>query len=150
MKKRKDLLAYLKSKGLRMTASKQLLIQFFLNNQNKRVSAKQVHEHLSLHLPSIDRTTVYRNIEKFIELDLIQELDLPKIGKAYQYIFDKKIHHFYICKACGEVKKGDEKLFNRIEKALKDIHDFSKAKLSVVFYGYCSDCATDKAPEIDL
>ena len=150
MKKRNDLKAYLKSKGLRMTASKELLIQYFLDNQNKRVSAKQIHEHLSIHLPNIDRTTVYRNIEKFIALDLIQELDLPKVGKAYQFIFDKKIHHFYICKGCGEVKKGDEKLFSRIEKALKEIHDFSKAKLSVVFFGYCSDCEAERTSEANI
>ena len=83
MKKRNDLKAYLKSKGLRMTASKELLIQYFLDNQNKRVSAKQIHEHLSIHLPNIDRTTVYRNIEKFIALDLIQEEATAISGPAW-------------------------------------------------------------------
>ena len=140
MKKRKDLLAYLKSKSLRMTPSKELLIQFFLDNQNRHIPSKELQKHVSRYLPEVDRTTIYRNIEKLIELELVQELNLPKIGKAYQFIFDSKVHHYYICKACGEVKKGDQKLFRRIEKALKEMHDFSKAKLSVVFYGSCSDC----------
>ena len=140
MKKRKDLVMYLKSKGLRMTPSKELLIQFFLDNQNRHIPFKELQEHAASYLPDIDRTTIYRNIEKFIELDLIQELDLPKKGKIYQFIFDKKVSHYYICKGCSQVKKGDEKLFGKIEKALKDIHDFSKANLSVVFYGRCSEC----------
>lgn len=142
VKKRKDLAAYLRSKGLRMTASKELLIQFFLDNQSRHILTKELQEHVARHLPDVDRTTIYRNIEKFIALDLIQELDLPKTGKAYQFIFDKKVHHYYICKECGDLKKGDKKLFDRIEKALKDIHDFSKAQLSVVFYGHCSECST--------
>lgn len=140
MKKRKDLVAYLKSKGLRMTPSKKFLIQFFLDNQNRHIPSKELQVHVVRHLPNVDRTTIYRNIEKLVELDLVQELVLPKTGKAYQFIFDSKVHHYYICKSCSQVKKGDPKLFSRIERALKEIHDFSKAKLSVVFYGYCSDC----------
>lgn len=150
MKKRKDLVAYLKSKGLRMTPLKELLIQFFLDNQNRRIPSKELQEYIASKMGYVDRTSVYRNIEKLIAIDLIQELDLPKIGKAYQFIFDSKVNHYYICKSCGEVKTGDQKLFNRIEKALKDIHDFSKAHLSVVFYGYCSDCETEKLSEVEL
>jgi Fe2+ or Zn2+ uptake regulation protein len=140
MKKQKELLAYLKSKSLRMTPSKKLLIQFFLDNQNRRISAKELQEHVAQHLPKVDRTTIYRNIEKFIALEFIQELDLPNIGKSYQFVFDSKVHHYYTCKKCGKTKKGDEKLFAKIERALKEIHDFSKAQLSVVFYGHCADC----------
>ena len=92
-------------------------------------------------LPEVDRTTVYRNIEKFLELGLIQELTFPKVGKVYQYVFDKKVQHYYICKSCGKANKGNQELFNKIEKALKDVHGFSKAGLSVVFYGYCLRCA---------
>lgn len=143
MKKRNDLLAYLKSKGLRMTPSKELLIQFFLDNQKRHIPSKELQDHVARHLPDVDRTTIYRNIEKLIALDLVQELHLPKTGKAYQFIFESKVHHYYICKGCGEVKKGDQKLFARIERALEEVPDFSRAKLSVVFYGYCSDCEAD-------
>lgn len=150
MKKRKDLIAYLKSKGLRMTPLKELLIQFFLDNQTRHIPSKELQEHVAKGLPNVNRTSIYRNIEKLIVLELIQELDLPKTGKAYQFIFDSKVHHYYICKVCGKVKKGDQRLFSRIEKALKDIHDFSKAHLSVVFYGYCSDCGTENLNEASL
>jgi Fur family ferric uptake transcriptional regulator len=123
-----------------MTPSKQVLIQFFLDNRNRHIPFKQVQEHVMSTLPGVDRTTVYRNLEKFIQIGVIQELDLPIKGKVYQFIFEKKVHHYYICKACGKVNKGDEDLFAKIEKALRDIHDFSKANLSVVFYGLCSKC----------
>ncbi|MBC7743221.1 MAG: transcriptional repressor [Bdellovibrionaceae bacterium] len=140
MKKHKDLVEFLKSRGLRMTPSKQHLIQFFLDNQNRHIPIKEIQDHLMSILPDVDRTTIYRNIEKFISLGLIQELDLPKKGKVYQFVFDKKVQHYYICKSCGKMNKGNEDLFKKIEKALKDIHDFSKANLSVLFYGFCSKC----------
>lgn len=140
MKKRKDLLAYLKLKGLRMTPLKELLIQFFLDNRKRQIPFKELQEHVAKNLPDVDRTSLYRNIEKFISLDLIQELNLPKTGKIYQFVFDRKVQHYFICKGCEQVKKGDEVLFKQIETSLKKIHGFMKANLSVVFYGYCSKC----------
>lgn len=142
MKKHKELVHYLKTKGLRMTASKEQLIQFFLDHPNRHIPIKEIQEHLVTTVPDIDRTTIYRNIEKFIRLGLIQELDLPVRGKVYQYVFGKKVQHYYICKCCGKINKGNAELFQKVEKALKDIHDFSKANLSVLFYGFCSKCET--------
>jgi len=131
-----------------MTASKQMLIQFFLDNQTRHVPFRELQAYMQKSLPEVDRTTIYRNIEKFISLDLIQELDLPKIGKVYQYIFGKKIHHYYICKTCGKANKGNQELFGKIESALKDIHGFSKANLSVVFYGSCTKCSKSTAERV--
>lgn len=142
MNRHTELIAYLKSKGLRMTPSKEILIQFFLDNKNRHVPTKELYDYLGKKIEDVDRTTIYRNIEKFISLGLIQELDLPRVGKVYQYVFEKKIHHYYICKTCGKMNKGNAALFEKIEKTLKDIHDFSKANLSMLFYGFCSKCDT--------
>lgn len=96
-------------------------------------------------LAGIDRSSIYRNIETLKALDIIQELNLPQMGKRFQYVFDKRVHHFYICKACGKANRGNKELFGKIEGALKDIHGFSKANLSVVFYGYCAKCSNGRA-----
>jgi Fe2+ or Zn2+ uptake regulation protein len=56
-------------------------------------------------------------------------------------VLDRNVHHFYICKVCGKAKPGDRRLFERIEAALRDIHGFSKANLSAIFYGTCAQCA---------
>lgn len=140
MKKHKELILFLKAKGLRMTASKKVLIQFFLDNKNRHVPFKELQKLLNEKVPDVDRATIYRNIEKFISLGLIQELNLPTKGKVYQYVYEKKMPHYYICKSCGKTNKGNEKLFEKIEQTLKDLHGFSKANLSVVFYGLCSKC----------
>jgi len=63
-------------------------------------------------------------------------------GRRYQFVFERPVHHFIICKACGRVIKGKRRFFEQVERALQDIHDFKKANLSVTFYGFCSHCRT--------
>lgn len=141
MRKHKDLLEVLRSNKMRITPGRRLLLQFILDNKSRQLSLKDIQNFLDEKLAGVDRSSVYRNLETFQKLDIIQELNLPNIGKRYQYVLDRKVHHFYICKACGKANRGNEELFHRIESALKDVHGFSKANLSVVFYGYCARCA---------
>jgi Fur family ferric uptake transcriptional regulator len=89
----------------------------------------------------VDRTSVYRNLITFQRLGIIQQLAFPNAEKSFQYVLDRAIHHYYICRGCGAERRGHRKLFDRIDAALREIHGFSKANLSVVFYGTCSDCA---------
>ncbi|MBI3555891.1 MAG: transcriptional repressor [Deltaproteobacteria bacterium] len=145
MKKHKDLIAVLKSNEMRITPARRLLLQFILDNSSKQLSLKDVHDFMEENMPGVDRSSIYRNLEAFKKLDIIQELMLPKLGKRFQYVFDRKVHHFFICKACGKLNKGNKALFEKVESALKDVHGFSKANLSVVFYGYCSSCGKKTA-----
>ena len=140
MKKNRDLVSVLKSNNMRITPPRRLLLQFILDNKSKHVTAKDMQDYLDARIPNVDRSTVYRNVEAFKRLDILQELNLPTIGRCFQYVFEKKVHHFYICKSCGHLNRGNNSLFLKIEKALKDVHGFEKANLSVVFYGYCSKC----------
>jgi Fur family ferric uptake transcriptional regulator len=145
MKKHKDLLAVLRSNKMRITPARRLLLQYILDNKMRQISMQEVQEFLDKQLEGVDRSSIYRNMDALQKLDIIQELNLPNIGKRYQYVFDRKVHHFYICKSCGKANRGNEELFRKIESALKDVHDFSKANLSVVFYGYCAKCASGLA-----
>ena len=140
MKKHKDLLSYLKAKGLRATNAKKALLQFFLDREGKNIDPSELALFVEKELPNVDRTTIYRNLDKFIELEVIQKLKLQEKKTVYQYIFDRKVHHYFICKSCGKAAKGNEEFFKKVEKALREVHGFSKANLSVVFYGFCSKC----------
>jgi Fur family ferric uptake transcriptional regulator len=141
MKRHRDLVAILRANDMRITAGRRVLLQFILDNQARRVSLPEIHEYLEEELGRVDRTSVYRNLIAFERLGIIQGLKLAGRGKTFQYVLDRKIHHFYICKACGRARRGNRKLFERIEAAQRETHGFAKANLSVVFYGRCAGCA---------
>lgn len=138
MRKHRDLQEILRANGMRITAGRRVLLQFIVDNRSRRLRLREIHAHLDRR---IDRTSVYRNLIAFERIGIIQGLKLSG-GKTYQYVLDRKIHHFYICKACGHARRGNRKLFERIEAALRETHGFAKANLSVVFYGTCAACGS--------
>lgn len=140
MKRHRDLTALLRSNGMRITAGRRMLLQFILDNSARRITLAEIHDYLGHQRRHIDRASVYRNLQTLKKLEVIQELKLPGVGRCFQYVLDRKVHHFYICKVCGRAKSGDRALFERIESALRDIHGFAKSNLSVVFYGTCARC----------
>ena len=140
MKKHPDLIAVLRSNKMRITPARRVLLQFILDSKSRHLSLKNVHDFMDKAMPGVDRSSIYRNLEMFKKLDILQELNLPTVGKRFQFVFDRKVHHYYICKSCGRLNRGKEELFNKIEKALEHIQGFSKANLSLVFYGYCANC----------
>lgn len=141
MKRHRDLLAVLRANDMRITAGRRVLLQFILDNKDRRIALREIHEHLEATMPRVDRTSVYRNLVTFQRLGIIQQLAFPNAEKCFQYVLDRAIHHYYICRGCGAERRGHRKLFDRIDAALREIHGFSKANLSVVFYGTCSECA---------
>lgn len=140
MKKHKDLIAVLRHNQQRITPARRFLLQYFIDDPARRFSLPEIQAHLQDKLPGINRSSIYRNLEMLKQLSVIQELTVPGHGKRYQFVFEQQVHHFIICKACGKVVKGNRNLFEKVEKALKEIHDFQKANLSVTFYGFCSKC----------
>ncbi len=141
MKKHQDLLAVLRANKMRITPLRRLLVQFILDHKSEQPSLKDIQDYLTSRLSYVDRSSTYRNLEVLKKLDIIQELDLPSVGKRFQYVFDRRVHHFYICKSCGKLNRGNRNLFDKIEAVLKDVHGFEKANLSLVFYGLCSKCS---------
>src|SRR4051812_34227865 len=103
MKKHQDLLAVLKANKMRITPLRRLLVQFILDHKSEQLSLKDIQDYLTSRISYADRSSVYRNIEVLKKLDILQELDLPALGKRFQYIFDRQVHHFYICKICGKL-----------------------------------------------
>jgi len=142
MKKHEDLLAVLRHNRQRVTPARRILLQFLIDNHSRSLSLSEIQTHLQDRLPGINRSSIYRNLEILKTLSIIQELRVAHKGRRYQFVFERPVHHFIICKACGKVSQGKRAFFEQVERALQDIHDFKKANLSVTFYGFCSRCRT--------
>ena len=144
MRRHKDLLAVLRANGMRITAGRRALLQFILDNRTRRIGLREIHAHMA-ELGQNERTSIYRNLMAFQRLGIIQAFKLANHGKTFQYVLDRRVPPFYICKSCGSARRGDPALFERLEAALQKVSGYSRANLSVVFYGTCRACSAKAA-----
>ncbi len=100
---------------------------------NCGVSAKNIFENLE----NIDKTTVYRNLEKLSKAwDVLEEF-----SKSWEKIYSLKEwhHHHFVCDICGETTNIGCFFDDRI-KALEQDFWFRVTNHSFVLSGVCKKC----------
>ena len=105
-------------------------IKTILLNQHGALSAATMHTTL----PHIDLTTIYRNLERFVEEGTVKKFNLDGTETLYEYQVHP--HHHAICTDCGEVihfTAPDEKI-----KQLLGLTGFAITDLEVTVRGLCS------------
>ena len=73
----------LRARGHRVTAQKKIILEIFLKNQDRMLSVNDVYARLPENT-SIDNTTVYRNLQKFLDFGILESMiDDHGIKKVY-------------------------------------------------------------------
>lgn len=86
----------------------------------------------------VNKTTVYRQIDKLVSEERIVEVDFGDGKKRYE-LTNLNHHHHLVCKNCGKIKdiELDESL---ILKELAKRTDFKIESHSLEFFGHCLKC----------
>lgn len=86
----------------------------------------------------VNKTTVYRQLDKLLEENKIIEVELGDGKKRYE-LKDLDHHHHLVCKKCGKIDdiELDEKIIiSELSKKTK----FKVESHSLEFFGTCVDC----------
>lgn len=142
MKNHKDLIHVLKSHGMKITPTRSLILQYIIDNHHKEILLNEIYEYLNEKFISTDKSSVYRNIEILKQLDIIYEINSSNNQKAYKYVFDTKLHPFFICKSCSKIVNIKENTFKKFEEKFMEF--LVEQNLSAIFYGYCDSCKKEK------
>lgn len=127
----------LKKKSLRMTAERKSLYEH-LSGLDEPVGIKQLVSSLS---GEMDQATVYRNIELFDEIGVINKI---YTGWKYRIELSEKFrphHHHMTCINCGKVIPIN--LGPRMEEAIGNFgrrHGFKIKNHEVELRGLCNSC----------
>ena len=136
MKDIKTINAMLRAKGYRVTAQKKIILDIFLANTDRMLSVNDVYNRLPENV-SIDNTTVYRNIQKFLDFGILESM-IDDHGINRYTICEREHHHYLICTECGRIIKfpceSNYWKTYAVENQFKETHH----KLEV--YGKCADC----------
>jgi len=133
-------------KGRPATAQRQLLLRL-IKKTGGHISAKELYRRASRKNESISLATVYRTLQLFKELGLVEERRLGQVYCRYE-VKGSTDHQHLVCRSCGKVIEFESPLIRRLVEELKNEHGFSLTKIELYMEGYCRRCtkeATDMA-----
>lgn len=122
----------------RVTAQRALLLDV-IRRAGRHLDADELYGRARQKYPRISLSTVYRNLQLFKKLELIEE-----------HHFDEEHHHYekkpptehqhLLCLNCGKVVEFACPVSQKLKKDIGRQHDFHITGVEVRMTGLCSDC----------
>src|ERR1700722_10411315 len=127
-----ELSTRLHQRGLRMTPQRQQVLDAV------RALEHATPEQVSVAVPDIDLTTVYRTLELLEELDLLRHTHLGHGAASFRLAGDEHVH--VVCHSCGRVIDVPDDLIDGMAARLKDERGFTVDRSHFTVFGRCEDC----------
>ena len=132
-----DYSGLLRERGFRVTPQRQMILDVIGAGEG-HMTPEEIYARVRAKAPSVNRTTVYRNLDFLCEMRLVVA---ARIGARMVYeIAGERPHHHLVCRRCDKVEQiGPEMvqaLFAKIERA----HQFSIDMDHLALFGLCKKC----------
>lgn len=126
----------LKESKYRLTPQrKSVLLALSGSRQGEHLTAEGIYNAAKKNCPQIGLATVYRTLELFSKLSIVECLVLEDGCSRYELKQDMSHHHF-ICLSCGDIMETDSSYL----PPFPNRPDFEVTSFSIRFYGYCKKC----------
>ena len=128
-----------------LTAQRRLLLEL-IRDSEEHLDAKELYQRALARDDSIGPATVYRNLNLFKQLGLVDERRLGKVRCCYE-IKQSMQHQHLVCQRCGKVIEFQNPYFQKLIKAVQQEHGFKITKAELYLEGYCPDCEEQEKTE---
>lgn len=127
-----------RSRGLRLTAQRQFVLAAVRDLGH--ATPEEVAAHVRKQHPSINLSTVYRNLETLEKAGLIVHTHLGHGGATFHSAEDAE-HVHLVCGECGRVMEAELDSTKELVERLQSEHGFTTDVRHFAIYGTCSECA---------
>ena len=124
--------------GHPLTVQRRLLLEL-LRDADRHIDAKELYRRASARDESISPATVYRSLNLFKQLGLVDERRLGKV-RCYYEIKRSPEHQHLVCQGCGKVIEFQNPLVGKLVEAVQREHRFNVTKAELYLEGYCPGC----------
>ena len=131
----------LRSRGLRLTAQRQLVLEAVLALGH--ATPDQVHAQVARTAAGVNITTVYRALELLEELGLVTHAHLSHGAPTYHAVGEEQ-HVHLVCRVCGRVSEMDSALLGPLAETLEREKSFLVDVGHVALFGVCGECGADE------
>lgn len=125
-----NFLKIIRDSGSKLTVPRKIVLTK-LDKANKPLTLKEIHKRCG----NVDFSSVYRSIQLFQELGLVDEINFA--DKKIRYELVSTLHHHHIiCSSCGEIKELPICIISEIKK----LTEYKITKHTFEFMGLCPKC----------
>ncbi len=104
---------------------------------DRPAAAEEIRERAGL--PASDLVTVYRNLETFEGLGVLQRVPLENGTQLFELTAPDEHYHHLICRECHKTERLDICVGHEVVKTAK-AHGYSKIAHLMEVYGVCDEC----------
>ena len=133
----KETAQILREKGLKVTPQR-IAVYNMLINTTEHPNAEMIYKTLEPTNPTMSLATVYKTLDFFKQLGLVQELNVGEGRSRYDAVVDW--HPHTVCTCCGKVGDLHMEELTDVAKKLAPGLDFEVEKEQLILYGTCGEC----------
>lgn len=133
-----DLVATLVRAGCRLTAPRRVVAELIAGRDGHFTAAELVTEARRAQ-PGIGRATIFRALDLFATLKLVERVDLP--GGDHAYVTCEAVHHHHaICTRCGRALDVDDLGLADVLARIGGRSGFRVTSHRLEVFGLCAAC----------
>ena len=133
----KETAQILREKGLKVTPQR-IAVYNMLMNTYEHPNAEMIYKSLEPTNPTMSLATVYKTLDFFKQLGLVQELNVGEPSSRYDAVV--QCHPHTVCKVCGKVEDLHMEELTDVAKKLVPGLDFEVEMEQLILYGTCGEC----------
>ena len=123
---------------LRRSTEQRELIREILWHADEHLDADEIYQQARQKSPNISLSTVYRNLQLFKEMALVEEHQFG--SRRYYEPAPRDKHHHLVCLGCGRVFEFKCPSTERLKSRVSKQEGFRVTDADVRLSGYCPEC----------
>jgi Fe2+ or Zn2+ uptake regulation protein len=128
--------------GMRVTSQRALILEIIRHGQG-HLDADEVYRRARQKQPRLSLSTVYRTLQAFKRLGLIEEVHFDEAHHHYE-VKPPAEHHHLVCLGCGRVIEFRYPLARYVKRNVAEAKGFDITSTEVRMTGYCPKCRQER------
>ena len=141
-KTQKQLVESVRSRGFRITKIREEMLGIFTSLSQPQ-SAQELLATISRKHPTVNKTTIYRELEFLVNNGIVTAIDILDGMKRYELKEEDHHHHHLVCKECRDIQcvEMPHHDLDALEANIVKNHKFTVTSHVLEFFGVCDKCS---------
>jgi len=110
-----------------------------LSKEHSHLTSLQVFEEIRGRLPAVNKSTVYRALERLLEQGVVSVSDMGTHAAVYELLTDGR-HHHLVCQKCRRVMTIGHEDVQSFFNAIQEKNHFQIITNHLILFGICDNC----------